>query len=124
MFSRAPEIVLQWYLYRRSICRGAEPNAAHLALVKLEEALEGIEGVRTTLTMAQEGVGMAIIECKDSADITEVVDIAVDGGVSRIVLIHGSPLGDAVVTSLRHGYGGKGYDGLVVRPDELATVEL
>lgn len=59
-----------------------------------------------------------------SADISEVVDIAVDGGIPRIILIHGSPLGDDVVEKLRRGYGGKGYDGLVVRPDELTTVEI
>ena len=59
-----------------------------------------------------------------SADISEVVDIALDGGIRRIVLIHGAPLGDDVVARLRRGYGGKGYDGLVVRPDELTTVEM
>lgn len=59
-----------------------------------------------------------------SADISEVVDIALDGGIHRIVLIHGSPLGDDVVERLRRGCSGKGYDGLVICPDELATVEI
>lgn len=39
-FSRMPEEVWRWYLYRRSVCRRAQPNAAHRALVALEEALE------------------------------------------------------------------------------------
>jgi len=38
-FDRMPEEVWRWYLYRRSVCRGAEPNAAHHAVVELERAL-------------------------------------------------------------------------------------
>lgn len=38
MFNRSPEVVWQWYLYRRGICRQAEPNAGHLALWHLEQA--------------------------------------------------------------------------------------
>ncbi|MCB9595833.1 MAG: RNA polymerase subunit sigma [Sandaracinaceae bacterium] len=38
-FGRMPEEVWRWYLYRRSVCRAAEPNPAHRALVALEEAL-------------------------------------------------------------------------------------
>ena len=38
-FERMPEEVWRWYLYRRSVCRAAAPNPAHLALVELEEAL-------------------------------------------------------------------------------------
>ncbi|MFK7990109.1 MAG: NAD-dependent deacetylase [Sandaracinaceae bacterium] len=39
-FRRMPEDVWSWYLYRRSVCRAAEPNFAHTALVRLEEALK------------------------------------------------------------------------------------
>lgn len=59
-----------------------------------------------------------------SADISEVVDIACDGGIRRVVLIHGSPLGDDIVDTLRRGYDNRGYDGIVLRPDELTTVEV
>ena len=59
-----------------------------------------------------------------SADVSEIVDITADGAIGRVVLIHGSPSEEAAVAKLRRGYGGKGYDGLVVRPDELTTVEL
>ncbi len=45
MFERAPEEVWRWYLYRFGVCRFAEPNAGHAALVRLEEAL----GERFTL---------------------------------------------------------------------------
>jgi NAD-dependent deacetylase len=38
-FSRMPEDVWAWYLYRRGVCRAAEPNAAHRALVELEAGL-------------------------------------------------------------------------------------
>ena len=36
-FSHMPDEVWRWYLYRRSVCRRAAPNAGHLALVRLEE---------------------------------------------------------------------------------------
>ena len=39
MFQRSPEEVWRWYLYRFGVCRGAEPNAGHRALVDLERAL-------------------------------------------------------------------------------------
>jgi NAD-dependent deacetylase len=45
MFSRFPDEVWQWYLYRLGVCRGAEPNDGHRAVV----ALEGIFGERFTL---------------------------------------------------------------------------
>lgn len=38
-FRRIPEGVWQWYLYRRTVCRRAAPNAAHDALVRLEQGL-------------------------------------------------------------------------------------
>lgn len=36
---RMPEEVWRWYLYRRSICRAAQPNRGHDALVQAEAAL-------------------------------------------------------------------------------------
>lgn len=45
MFEQAPEEVWRWYLYRFGVCRHAEPNAGHAALVRLEAAL----GERFTL---------------------------------------------------------------------------
>ncbi len=39
MFARMPEEVWRWYLYRRSICRAADPNDGHLALVRAEDSL-------------------------------------------------------------------------------------
>jgi NAD-dependent deacetylase len=45
MFARAPEEVWRWYLYRFGICRHAQPNAGHRALVDLDRAL----GERFTL---------------------------------------------------------------------------
>lgn len=38
-FQAMPSEVWGWYLYRRGICLAAEPNAAHEALVRLEEAI-------------------------------------------------------------------------------------
>ncbi len=39
MFSRYPEEVWAWYLYRRTVCRAAGPNDGHRAVVALERAL-------------------------------------------------------------------------------------
>ncbi len=39
MFRIDPAEVWRWYLYRFSVCRGAEPNDGHRALVELERAL-------------------------------------------------------------------------------------
>jgi NAD-dependent deacetylase len=39
MFEHAPEEVWRWYLYRFGVCRHAEPNPGHRALVALEQAL-------------------------------------------------------------------------------------
>lgn len=38
-FRQMPEEVWSWYLYRRGVCRAAEPNAAHRALVDAERML-------------------------------------------------------------------------------------
>ncbi len=38
-FTRMPWDVWAWYLYRRGVCRGAAPNAAHDALVRWDRAL-------------------------------------------------------------------------------------
>lgn len=35
-FQRMPEEVWSWYLYRRGVCRAAQPNTAHRALVRAE----------------------------------------------------------------------------------------
>lgn len=39
MFLHAPEEVWRWYLYRFGVCRHAQPNAGHHALVALDRAL-------------------------------------------------------------------------------------
>ena len=38
-FEDMPKEVWRWYLYRRGVCRGADPNPGHLALAQLEQAL-------------------------------------------------------------------------------------
>jgi len=40
MFSRHPDEVWQWYLYRRGVCNNAEPNAGHKAVVEMENLLQ------------------------------------------------------------------------------------
>jgi NAD-dependent deacetylase len=36
-FRAMPDEVWAWYLYRRSVCRSAQPNAAHRALIRAEQ---------------------------------------------------------------------------------------
>ena len=38
-FGQVPRTIWNWYLYRRGVCRAAEPNAGHISLVQLEQAL-------------------------------------------------------------------------------------
>ncbi|MBT9584999.1 RNA polymerase subunit sigma [bacterium] len=38
-FSQMPEEVWAWYLYRRSVCQAAQPNAGHSLLADLEQLL-------------------------------------------------------------------------------------
>jgi len=38
-FEQMPDEIWGWYLYRRSVCRAASPNAGHLALAELEREL-------------------------------------------------------------------------------------
>jgi NAD-dependent deacetylase len=38
-FQRMPREVWRWYLYRRSVCRAAVPNAGHVALADADRAL-------------------------------------------------------------------------------------
>ena len=37
-FQQQPREVWRWYLYRRGVCRAGSPNAAHHALVRMEQA--------------------------------------------------------------------------------------
>jgi len=60
-----------------------------------------------------------------SADISEVVDIANEADISRLVVIHcGHTRRDDVIARLRRGYDGNGYDGRLEYPDELTTIVL
>jgi NAD-dependent deacetylase len=38
-YRKLPREVWHWYLYRRTVCRAAEPNAAHFALAELESRM-------------------------------------------------------------------------------------
>ena len=54
---------------------GADPVEIEEGIsIKLEEALEGIEGVKDIMTVSQEGQATVTIECNENADITKVKD--------------------------------------------------
>lgn len=41
MWTRQPEEIWKWYLYRKTLCDRAQPNAGHYALKQLEDLLQG-----------------------------------------------------------------------------------
>jgi NAD-dependent deacetylase len=49
-FARDPELVTKWYDWRRQGCLAAEPNPGHLALARMERAVESRGGRFTLLT--------------------------------------------------------------------------
>ncbi len=54
---------------------GADPEEVEEGISrKIEEAVEGIEGVKLYTTESHEGVGMALIEVKEGYDLQEVLD--------------------------------------------------
>jgi multidrug efflux pump subunit AcrB len=54
---------------------GADPDEIEEGIaIKLEEAIDGLEGVKEITTTSQEGLCVALIECADGTDITRVKD--------------------------------------------------
>lgn len=49
-FKKNPELVWQWYDYRRCLVERVEPNAGHIALVQLEKEIAAREGRMTLIT--------------------------------------------------------------------------
>ena len=57
------------------VWRGADPSEVEEGICrKIEEAIEGIEGIKRYNTMARENVGIAKIECFEHYDIDEIKD--------------------------------------------------
>ncbi len=57
------------------VCRGAYPAEVEESIcLKLEEAIDGIEGVKEIQTTAAEGCGSALITVEDGFDLNDVVD--------------------------------------------------
>jgi NAD-dependent deacetylase len=55
-FARDPILVWEWYAWRRELIHRAEPNAAHLGLVKLEADVASRGGRLTLLTQNVDGL--------------------------------------------------------------------
>ena len=95
MFDRVPEEVWRWYLYRFGVCRNAEPNAGHAALVGLEQALSD----RFTL-------------------VTQNIDgLHHRAGSRHVLCIHGD--GGYVRCARECGVGVLGLPDLTARPQEV-----
>ena len=58
-FRQMPEEVWAWYLYRRGICRGAEPNVAHRALAAAERHGRSIAAEKHREALHESGGGLA-----------------------------------------------------------------
>src|SRR3972149_3044562 len=48
-FARDPLLVWEWYAWRRELIHRSQPNAAHVALVELEERIAALPDGRFTL---------------------------------------------------------------------------
>ena len=80
---------------------GADPAEVEEGVcLKLEEALEGIEGVKKVTTQAMEGAGSALVECEDGAD-TAYVRNEVDTLVGSITNFP-QDIENPVVRELKH----------------------
>ena len=55
-FARDPRLVWEWYDWRRSLIRAAQPNPAHLALVELERRSGEDAGGQRTFTVVTQNV--------------------------------------------------------------------
>lgn len=55
-FARDPNLVWEWYNWRRELIAAKEPNPAHRALVKLERDLESRQGRLSLLTQNVDGL--------------------------------------------------------------------
>ncbi|MHC4221347.1 MAG: efflux RND transporter permease subunit, partial [Planctomycetota bacterium] len=64
---------------------GASPEDVEKAVIlRVEEAVAGIEGVKRITATASEGVGLVLVEVEEYADVTEVLD-DIKAGVDRII---------------------------------------
>jgi len=62
-FSRDPELVWRWYLWRRELVSKAEPNPGHLALVELEDRAPGFTLVTQNVDGLHQRAGsLSVIE--------------------------------------------------------------
>jgi len=59
-----------------------------------------------------------------SADLPDVIDLATKADIPRVVGIHGTSGLEHITALLRKGYNGTGFNGQVLRPDELTTIDL
>jgi len=79
---------------------GADPEEIEEGIcLKLEEALNGVEGVDNLILTAKEGSGSAIIECTENADISKVKD-DVETQVNAITTFP-SDSEEAIITELK-----------------------
>ena len=59
-----------------------------------------------------------------SADIPDIVDLTTKAGIPKVIGIHGAPGTEHTASLLREGHSGIGYDGQVVCPKELTSIDL
>jgi len=69
-FARDPDLVQRFYNLRRAALADAQPNSAHIALARLQDALESHDGTLTLVTQ-------------------NVDDLHERGGVSGVIHMHG-----------------------------------
>jgi len=120
-FQRMPAEIWGWYLYRRSVCRAASPNAGHLALAELERGLRERGEAERFLLVTQNVDGLHRRAGNSSARTYEIhgnIDYmrSIDDGDARILPLptelgerweRGRPIGSAEQALLNTPDGGR-----------------
>jgi NAD-dependent deacetylase len=84
-FAKDPRLVWEWYDYRRQICASKDPNPAHYAITRLDEALanfllitqnvDGLHGRAGTKRMVELHGNLFRARCMDCRAVTEELDV-------------------------------------------------
>jgi NAD-dependent deacetylase len=110
-FTRMPDDIWGWYLYRRSICRAAQPNRGHHALVQLEQAL----GASDRFVLVTQNVDGLHLRAGNSAERT----YQIHGNIDYMRAVHDR---DARIFPLPESLGETWQPGRALGPEERALL--
>lgn len=113
-FAQMPDEIWGWYLYRRSVCRAASPNAGHLALAELERELAERNQVERFLLVTQNVDGLHL-----RAGNTTARTYQIHGNIDYMRSIHET---DPGIFPLPKGLGDHWERGRKLGPEQKAML--